>query len=237
MNTTINNIDYDLSKMNDLQYVLEKAYQYVEKVGWDRATTTQKFIRHIHIFIALKLKAMGIPAADIRFETKLENKDVDLCVFKEDKPFLVISIKSQSRSIKKNFTNAANALQGEATHLKNSYPELKVATFILYKKTDTTINEDCTTYYTEKIPAKILPIITPYFKSSNKFDNGCIVVWDNNGNIITVDNTILVLKEFDTSNFFNWVKEIYEGKVITSQFGTDEINTKITDFLNDETII
>ena len=236
MSIEINGIDYELEKMKDLAYVLEKAYEYVQKIGWERATASQKFIRHIHIYIALSLVEIGIPEDNIQFETKLQNKNVDLCIFKDKKPFLVISIKSQSSSIRKNFTNSANALQGEAASLKSSYSDLKVATFMLYKETDVVENVNCKNYYIEKILLKVLPIIVPMYNSPQKFDNGCLVLWDNTATGIQIEETNTLFKEFGVIPFFAWIKNVYEGKEITSQFSAKDISTKIADFLTDEKI-
>lgn len=232
----INKIEYDISKMNNLNYVLEKANEYVDKVGWTRATKSQKFIRHIQIFIALKLKDFDIPDNDIRFETKLIGKNVDLCIFKDNIPFLAISLKSQSSSIIKNFTNTANALQGETTNLKSIYPNLKTCSFILYKKNDAELQEDCTKYYKENIPTKILPLISSHFISSNKFDFGCIVLWEITDKIIEIEQDEPIFKEFGIDNFFQKIKELYENKNVKSQFTLKEFEHNLESFLNDDKI-
>lgn len=230
----INDIEYDIDQMIDLNYVLTKSMEYVDKTGRERATKSQKFIRHTQIYIALKLQQLDIPLNDIHFETKLHNKEVDLCVFKDNSPFLVISIKSQSSSVKKNFTNTANVLQGEVASLKLSYPNLKVVTFILYKKTDSTLNENLTSYYSDKIPTKIFPIISPHYVHNSKFDMGGIILWDRDANGIEIDNTLF--QDFNTDKFFDWIKNVYEGKQVYSQFTLSDLDAKIEEFLNDDNI-
>ncbi len=80
----IDGIEYEIERLYDLNYVLEKMNEYILKVGFEKSIRSQKFIRHLHIFIALQLsKALNIPAQHIHFEVKLKNKNIDLGIIEK----------------------------------------------------------------------------------------------------------------------------------------------------------
>lgn len=109
--------------------------EYLKTFELEYAIRSQKFIRHFHLHIALKIhKALQIPSHCIHFEAKMRNKNVDLLIMEENAPKLALTIRSQISSIKKNFTNNINSLQGEVVGLKSIYTTLKVGLVYLLKK-------------------------------------------------------------------------------------------------------
>ncbi len=73
--------------------------------------------------------------ANVRLETYTKSKDVDICIFENDKPFYILSIRSQIQSIGKNITNNANGLRGEVISIKENCPGVKVGLVYLLNKT------------------------------------------------------------------------------------------------------
>jgi hypothetical protein len=167
----IDGINYEIDKMSDLSYTMNKMNEYIKNVDVLKAIRSQKFIRHLHICIALNLhKKLKIPQKNIHFEVKLKNKNIDIGIIEDDQIKLAISIKSQSSSIKKNFTNNVNSLQGEVVGLKSIYPNLRTGIVYLFKETDITTKDNCLDYYYTNIPKKLIPIISgSNINSSDRF--------------------------------------------------------------------
>lgn len=160
MNFEIDGISYELDRLEDLNYTIQKMSEYLEKVGLEKSIRSQKFIRHLHVHIALKIhKTLGIDAKDILFETKLRNKNVDIAIVQDNQVKIAITVRSQSSSIKKNFTNNINSLQGEVVSLKTYYPEARIGLVYLLKKSDLDTEDKCDSYYNENIPRRLLPLI------------------------------------------------------------------------------
>jgi hypothetical protein len=230
----IDGIEYDFDKMNDLNYVLGKMMAYLEKVGVEKSIRSQKFIRHLHILVAKKLAdKLKDKAENIHFETQLKNKNVDLAIFDKEDLKISIAVRSQISSIKKNFTNNINSLQGEVVALKNAYPMVSVGVVYLLKRTDLEKKEDCLPYFLEQIPVKLLPILSNIgYPSKDRFDVGCIIIYDKdeNGNIIIEDN--LLLKNYSINTFIDSVFEVYSKLKPTSLFKYSELTEdKFIDFL------
>lgn len=230
MNLKIDGIDYNLGNMDNLNYVLSKMNEYLNTVGFEKAVKSQKFIRHLHIFIALKLKNdLNIPDNHIHFELKLRNKNIDIGVVENDKIKIAISIKSQTGSIKKNFTNNVNALQGEVVSLKSLYPNLKTGVVYLLKEEDLTNQDNCLEYYKTNIPKKLLPIISMGRKDS--FDTACIIIWEMKQNKLTlIDNDII--RPYNIDNFISEIKFLYQEDNLKSSFKLSDLDSnKFIDFL------
>jgi len=226
----INNIDYDLERMHDLSYVLSKMNEYLNKIGFEKAVRSQKFIRHLHILVALKLKNdLKIPPDNIHFELKLRNKNIDVGVIEDGKIKVAISIKSQTGSIKKNFTNTINNLQGEVVGLKSLYPNLKAGLVYLFKQIDVSNQDNCLEYYKNNIPKKLLPIISIGQKDS--FDTACIIIWETeNNNLKLIENDII--KPYSIDNFINEIGFLYQEDNLKSAFTLNNLdNDKFIDFL------
>jgi len=225
----IDDITYDLDKLSDLNYVLEKMNDYISKVGFEKSVRSQKFIRHLHICIALKLnKELHVPSENIHFEVKLKNKNIDIGIVEDNEIKFAISIRSQSSSIKKNFTNNVNSLQGEVVSLKSSYPGLKVGVVYLLKKTDLDTKDDCWSYYEQNLPRKLLPLINTNIPTHDRFDAACILIWDVNDKTKKVELFSNVITEtYNIVNFMNDVKEILSESKIKSQFSVSELDEEI----------
>jgi len=186
----IDSVEYDLAKMDDIEYVLAKMYDYFNNVGLEKAVKSQKFIRHLHIFIALTLcKQLDISPEFIHFEVKLRNKVIDVGIIKDGDLKVAISLKSQSSSIRKNFTNMVNALQGEVMSLKKYYPNLIVAFVLLLKRNDIKENIDCLNYYMDNIPRKLLPFIS--YGTKDRFDSGSIIIWDIDEGVVKLEENYI----------------------------------------------
>lgn len=234
MEFEIEGIKYELEKLLDINYTIQKMSDYLNLVGIQKAIRSQKFIRHLHLHIGLKLNMeINIPKENILFEVEMHNKKVDLLVKENDEPKIVITIRSQISSIKKNFTNNVNSLQGEVVSLKSFYPDLKVCLVYLLKQKDFTTNDDCSNYYLQNIPKKLLPLINTSRPSTNCFDAALIIIWDINeeGKII-VDDSNCFTQIYNEENFFNDLKAMIQSEKILAQFSLDDIDiNKLKEFL------
>jgi|GEM_PF-1352220 len=232
---SIDGINYEIDRMEDLNYTIKKMYEYIDKVGLEKSIRSQKFIRHMHICVALKLnKIVGISKENIHFEVKLRNKNIDIGVIEDNKIKLAISVRSQNSSIKNNFTNNINSLQGEVVGLKSLYPDIKTGVVYLFKINDLTTNVNCLDYYAANIPKKLLPIIAGNnLMTKDRFDTGCVIICDydkDKDELIYEENDIT--KAFSMANFINEINDLYKETEITSQFSAAELDsTKIIEFL------
>ena len=225
---TIDGIEYDLANMDNLEYVLGKMYDYLNNIGLEKAIKSQKFIRHLHIFIALTLcKSLDISPEFIHFEVKLRNKVIDVGIIKDGDLKVAISLKSQSSSIRKNFTNMVNALQGEVMSLKKYYPSLIVAFVLLLKRKDITEGVDCLNYYMNNVPKKLLPFIS--YGTKDRFDSGSIIIWDIEDDIVKLEDNYIT-QVYDLDNLINDIKELYSEE-LKSQFSLNNLEDRISDFL------
>lgn len=228
MQVQIDGIDYEFEKIDDVKYMIGKMGEYLNRNGLEKSVRSQKFIRHLHICIAANIhKSLKYPSDKIHFEINLHNKKVDLGLFDEDaQPFYVISIRSQISSIKKNFTNNINSLQGEVVSIKTSYPSIKVGLVYLLKVTDIDTKDECMSYYAENIPKKLLPMINTNIYSTDRFDAACLLFWDyKNGKALLVEDDYLS-RVFDISSFMKDTKQIIEGKEIKSQFSFKDLDER-----------
>ena len=225
----IDGIKYEVDKLSDLNYTLEKMNDYISKVGFEKSIRSQKFIRHLHICIALKLnKELNIPSESIHFEVKLKNKNIDIGIIEENEIKFAISIRSQSSSIKKNFTNNVNSLQGEVVSLKSSYPGLKVGVIYLLKKTDIDTKDDCWKYYEQMLPRKLLPLINTNIPTNDRFDAASIIIWDINEKTNKVELfSNIITQTYNIDTFMNDVKEIMSESKIKSQFSVSEMDEEL----------
>lgn len=203
---------------------------------FEKAIRSQKFIRHLHINVALRLSdTVGIKPENIHLEVRLKNKNIDIGVIEENQLKFAISIRSQSSSIKKNFTNNVDGLQGEVVKLKNSYPDLNAGVVYLLKRIDIKNNEDCMEYYLNKIPKKLIPIISgTSLRTKDRYDTGCIIIWDidESGNVY-FEKDKYIIDNFSIENFIRDIKELYGETKIKSQFTLSELDEeKFTDFLS-----
>ena len=171
---------------------------------------------------------LGIHPENIHFELALKNKNVDLGVIEKDELKMVISIRSQSSSIRKNFTNNINGLQGEIVGLKNIYPNIVAGVLYLLKKRDLTDNYDCLEYYLQNIPRKLLPIISgAKVGLDDCFDTGSIIIWDLDENdrvSFLTDNYIS--QTFSIDNFFDDLREHYSEIKLKSQFNLNQLDSQ-----------
>lgn len=210
--------------------------EYLGKYGLEYSVRSQKFIRHFHLHIALKIqKELKVSGDYIHFELKMYNKNVDLAIVENNNVKLALAIRSQSSSIKKNFTNNVNSLQGEVVGLKSIYPNLKVGLVYLLKKTDIVSGEDLSEYYYENIPKKVLPLINTNIPTKDRFDAAMILVWDiDEKNNVFIDTENPFIKVFNEDTFIEDVKKIIDEEKLISQFTLKEIDKdKIREFLKE----
>lgn len=231
----IDGIEYEPDRMADLEYTLTKMHEYVTKFGYTKAIKSQKFIRHLHICVALKLAyELHIPKENIHFEVRLKNKNIDVGVIEDNQIKLAFSVRSQSSSIKKNFTNNVNSLQGEVVSIKSFYPDIRAGVIYLFKKNDVETKDNCLDYYLNNIPKKLMPIISGAYQNTNdRFDTGCIVIWDydeKTNKIVLEDN--LITKTFSMKNFIKDIHALYTESKLKSQFTVSDLtDKKMVDFL------
>lgn len=233
----IEGIKYELEKFSDLNYTIQKMNEYLNKFGLENSIRSQKFIRHLHIHIALKLqKEINISPDKIHFEVKLKNKNVDIAIIDNDKVKLAVTIRSQSSSIKKNFTNNINSLQGEVVSLKTLYSDMRVGLVYLLKKVDIDTEDDCTNYYFENIPKKLLPLINTSIPTKDRFDAAMLIVWDiDTQNKVYIDYSNLFTQIFNEETFIKDVKNILDEEKINSQFSLDQLSKeKMIEFLKNK---
>jgi hypothetical protein len=147
---------------------------------------------------------------------------------------LVVAVRSQSSSIKKNFTNNINSLQGEVVSIKTFYPEAKVGLVYLIKKTDIDTDEDCESYLNENIPKKLLPLINTSIPTKDRYDAAMIVIWDydaHSGRVSIMKNNIFT-QIYNEDHFIRDIKSILEEEKIKFQFSLADLNDeKIIRFL------
>jgi len=150
---------------------------------------------------------------------------------------LVVAVRSQSSSIKKNFTNNINSLQGEVVSIKTFYPEAKVGLVYLIKKTDIDTGEDCESYLNENIPKKLLPLINTSIPTKDRYDAAMIVIWDydeKSGMVSIMKNNIFT-QIYNEDNFIRDIKSILEEEKIKLQFSLADLSDeKIIRFLKGE---
>lgn len=162
----------------DLNYTMKKMDELL--LGKDRIKIirSQQFIKLLHFAIAMNLyKRLNIPAENIFLEVKLKNKNVDIAIINGERLNYVITVRSQMFSVKKNFTNNINSLQGELVSLKTLYPGLYVGLIYLLKGLDE--NEQCLIdYYKEQIPRKLFPMINTYNSTNQTFDSAAILLYE-----------------------------------------------------------
>jgi hypothetical protein len=230
---SLDGIEYNIDKLYELDYTIQKMSEYLQQYGLEKSIRSQRFIRHLHLHIAMKLqRELGINPEDILFETKLRNKNVDIAVVQQNEVKLAITVRSQSSSIKANFTNNINSLQGEVVSLKTYYPNAKVGLVYLIKKTDE--KGDCEAYLNENIPKKLLPLINSSIPTKDRFDTAMIVIWDydeTSEKVKLIENNIFT-KVYNEENFIKDIKNILEEEKINSQFSLKELDKdKIIEFL------
>lgn len=173
---------------------------------------SQKLVRPLQLHVAYEVShQLGIEPENILLEVELPVKNVDILIVDntsgKDMPLLSISIRTQVASIKKNFTNNVNQLQGEVVSLKNYYPSLFTALVYLFSKVDMTTGEDCTSYYSENIPHKLLPTIGYGGNNRDRFDAALILVreWNDEGEPVSPSDLRLdFLRSYSPDAF--WAK-------------------------------
>ncbi|MCX7908224.1 MAG: hypothetical protein N2560_01720 [Ignavibacteria bacterium] len=222
----IEGIEYEFEKFLDLNYTIQKMSEYLQKFGLQKSVRSQKFIRHLHIHIGLKIqKELELPKENVLFEVEMKNKNVDLVITYKDEPKILITIRSQTSSIKKNFTNNINSLQGEVVSLKNYYPKCKVGLVYLLKKKDIANNEDCSNYYLENIPKKLLPIVNTNNPTKDCFDAAMVIIWDlDDVNNVILDDSNIFVKIYNEENFIKDLKLILREQKIEPHFSLKDID-------------
>lgn len=228
-------IEYDIEQFDDLNYTIQKMSENLKKYGIEKSIRSQSFIRHLHLHIGFKLqKELDIPKENILFEANLKNKNVDIVIMENNKPKVLITIRSQTSSIKKNFTNNINSLQGEVVSLKSFYPTCKIGLVFLLKKIDLATKDDCTNYYEENIPKKLIPLIAPNHINKDRFDTAMIIIWDiKEDGTIYIDNQNIFTKIYNEENFIKELKNIILPQLIKAQFSLNELDLdNIKNFLS-----
>ncbi|ROL55963.1 hypothetical protein D9V84_10015 [Bacteroidetes/Chlorobi group bacterium Naka2016] len=222
----IEGIEYELENFYDLEYTIQKMNEVLNRFGLEKVIRSQNFIRHLHLHIAVKLsKDLNIPQNSVIFEANLRNKKVDLAIMEGNQPKVLITIRSQTSSIKKNFTNNINSLQGEVVSLKTYYPDSYIALVFLLKRTDLSSKTDCLEYYNENIPKKLIPLINTSIPTKDRFDAALIIIWDidNNGNIYLEKDNFFA-KIYNVDNFLKDINSIISPQKITSQFSLSDLD-------------
>jgi len=165
-------------KYIDLNYTIKKMDELLKGEDKIKIIRGQQFIKLLHFSVAMNLyKKLNIPPENIFLEVKLKNKNVDIAVISGEKLNYVITVRSQMLSIKKNFTNNINSLQGELVSLKTLYPGLYIGLIYLLKGLDE--NEQCLIdYYKEQIPRKLFPLINTYSSTIQTFDSAAILLYE-----------------------------------------------------------
>jgi len=156
-------------------------------------------------------------------EKIIENKELKIA----------ISVRSQSSSIRDNFTNNVNSLQGEVVSLKNLYPDINTGVVYLLKRHDIDDDYDCLPYYEENIPKKLLPIISGQGAlSKDRFDTGCIIIWDiDKKGKVYFEKKSWITSIFSIKNFLNEIKGLYGEAQLKSQFTVADLEKKFISFL------
>ncbi|RME16978.1 MAG: hypothetical protein D6799_04360 [Bacteroidetes bacterium] len=209
----IESIQYDFHQLDNLNYIIQKMNEYIQKVGREKSIRSQKFIRHLHLCVGINLhKKLGIPEHWIKYEVKLKNKNVDLAIINDkDEILFAISIRSQIASVKKNFTNNINSLQGEVVGLKSLYPGLKVGLIYLYCATDWETNDNLLPYYNEQIPRKLFPLINTYTPTNDRFDAASILLFET-----YIQKNFPIPDIFKVYNFDNFLEDVKENLSVQS---------------------
>lgn len=199
---------------------------------------SQKLVRFLHLYIAEGLhQRLGFSPENIYLEAALPLKNVDILVVSTTQkvpiPLLAVSIRSQIASIKKNFTNNVNQLQGEVLALRSHYPTLPTALVYLLSLYDYTTGDDCTSYYAENIPLKLLPLIGMGGLSRDRFDAALLILekWDSGGNPVykgTLPADLQFLQGYQESEFWKRLESIVGNKAIKATYTLADLRDRET---------
>ncbi|MCX7980855.1 MAG: hypothetical protein N3A68_07420 [Bacteroidia bacterium] len=187
---------------------------------------SQRLIRPLHLYVAYQIYSrFNVSPEAILLEAKLPLKNVDVLVVEkvgsQALPVMAISIRSQLASIKKNFTNNVNQLQGELLALRSYHPTLSVGLLYLLSRKDYTTGEDCVEYYTKQIPKKLLPLIGVGGFARDRFDAALILVadWNEKGEPQQVGVPALsFLEAYNEENFWHEVSLLIGKSAIYSPY-------------------
>lgn len=188
---------------------------------------SQKLVRPLHLYVAYTLhQRLNFSPEQIYLEAGLPLKKVDVLVLSQAEthkvPLLAVSIRTQVASIKKNFTNNINQLQGEAIALRSHYPALPIALVYLLKAEDHTEKEDCLPYYAENLPIKLLPLIGMGGINSDRFDAALLLIrdWDKKGKLLSprLPPSLGFIQGYEEEAFWNRLQNIVGEKAIKAPY-------------------